>query len=122
MPAYTWTTIKLKELSEAGFSSYVEDMFFFLFTLAANYPRAFTPDTQAEKYYRRFFQVLPETMRHRPWGETMREYLRENPLSERGPLTGRDQLMQWVHGMYTRVVPDPKPLGVIRDTMEQMRK
>jgi len=120
LPASAWAVIKLEEFREIGFPSYVEDMFFFLFTLAANYPLAFTPETQIEKHYRDFFQTLPMAMIHRPWGKIMHEYLKENPITT--ALAGRRELTKWLYGMYRRVVPDAKEFETIVRTMNKMRK
>jgi hypothetical protein len=127
-PAPEWKEFQLQYFSQASYASYVEDMFFFFFTLAANYPLVWTQDTHMAKKYGEFFHTLPKAMAHRPWGEKMAKYISSHPLNDQVLSGGRQALMEWLYGMYVAV------LGPVRDgekiesfktitkTMERMRK
>jgi hypothetical protein len=119
-PIQHWKNFQLKRFAREGYESYVEDMFFFLFTLAANYPLAWTRDTQVAEKYRDFFHTLPEAMAHRSWGRKM------VPLTEEILSGGRELLMKWLYGMYLAqpmlVAKDRKQsFETISKTMEMMR-
>jgi len=112
---------------QVGYASYVEDMFFFLFTLAANYPLTWTQDTQVADKYREFFQTLPKAMMHRPWGRKMADYTSQRPLTNEILSSGREALMKWLYGIYLQVPIQGEQIEkpsfeVISKTMEMMRK
>jgi len=119
-PAAHWKDFQLHQFARNGYASYVEDMFFFFFTLAANYPLTWTQNTQVAEKYRDFFETAaPTAMAHRPWGKSMQKYLESHPLD----LSGREELMQWLYGMFTAVMPAPHPtMETIQETMALMRK
>lgn len=123
-PAESWLNYQIVRFAEEGYASYVEDMVFFLFVLAANYVPRFTKDTELEKYYREFFTLLPVAMSHRPWGATMASFLEAYPLKD-SVLCGREDLFIWVYALYQAIYKanlEQWSQESIRGTVESLRK
>ena len=102
-PARAWKRYQMETCAEKGYGGYVDDLFFFLFTLALNYPVRFLRDTQLQRRYREFFDTLPQAMVHRPFGQTMARYMIDHPLRDEVELDGREALFWWVYDMYRAV-------------------
>jgi hypothetical protein len=123
-PASVWKERQLTKFSRDGYASYVEDMFYFLFTVTANYPLAFTDRTTLAKHYEELFTQVAQAMSpHRPWGIQMTNYLALRPI---GPTLeqGRNALMEWLYGLYRIVMPENQQhsLKTIQATMEKIRR
>lgn len=122
-PYTMWKKFKMSQLRENGYFSYVEDMFYFLFVLACNYPTQYTEETETQKWYLYFFQHLPLAMNQRKWGQTMEKFMRRNSL--RHALKSREKLVEYVYQMYMLILPDESEkhsLDTICETIETIRK
>lgn len=109
LPPEFWKHYQLKRFMKRGFSSYLHDMFFFLFTVAAVYPDQYTAETKQMEWYRDFFHQVIQAVSHRAWGKRMGDYLKTFPVST--PLsTGRQALMRWVYEMYQATMRDTESL------------
>jgi hypothetical protein len=114
---------QLSHFREMGYSSYVEDMFYFLFVVACNYPLNYTEDTNQKKWYQIFFEQLPLAINERKWGKTMEKYASRNPVST--ALKSREKLVSYVYEMYQLVLPSQSEkysLDSICKTIETIRK
>lgn len=123
---YPWTMWKKYQLSqfrEDGYFSYVEDMFYFLFVLACNYPTQYTEETEQQEWYGYFFQNLPLSMNQRKWGQIMEKFMRRNNLKQ--ALRSRQKLVEYVYDLYVLVLPEENQitsLETICETIETIRK
>lgn len=122
-PSDYWKLQQVANFEKGGWDSYVEDMWYFLFTLAANYPAQFALDTRVRDNVRAFFQTLPLALEHRPWGQYMKRYLQTHPLHDSVMATRKD-FMQWLYEMYANsglTASEVQSLEVIQRTMESIR-
>lgn len=124
-PPEYWIAQQRHYFQQHGWHSYLEDMWYFLFVIAANYPTRFCLDTRISRKYREFFTTLPAALAHRPWGREMAEHMIKYPLDD-AALSGRLALMQWLYSMYTAAANGKymvlQPWDVIDRTMESIRR
>lgn len=107
--AKEWCRAQRAFFGEQGWDAYVEDMWFFLFAVAANYPRDFCLQTRMASRQRAFFQTLGTAMAHQPWGRQMQRYVQAHPLTD-AIMSSRESLMRWLYGMYLDNAPILKKL------------
>ena len=99
-----WKRARIHEFQQAGWSdaSFVEDMFYFLFAVAYNYPHHCGTDTHVSRKYREFFTTLPRALAHRPVGKCIQRYVEAHPLEACDRLANRKNLLTWLYGMYVQ--------------------
>jgi hypothetical protein len=126
-PAEEWAQYYADKCTIDGWNAYLDDMFYFLFTLAFNYPEDFAHSSRIAAAYAEFFNLLPKAIPSEKFQQCLELQMKLHPLEgEDGSgaiLRTRQTLITWLYEIYKACVPpsQQQPLDKITEAMEGAR-
>ncbi len=113
--AEEWKKYYIDKYMLEGWNVYVDDLFYFLFTLAFNYPQDWAHTSQIAAAYAEFFTLLPQAIPSEKFQSCFELQIKLRPLQEE-VLRTRQALVTWIYEIYKACVPaeQQKSLEVIK--------
>lgn len=117
-----WKQERLEHFRANGWSCH-EELFYFFFVLAYNYPRRFARGSNVAAKHKAFYESIAHSFTHTNLGKCMASYVDNNALTDT-VLSARVRLVSWVYDLYTAcaTMRPLQSLAKIESAMEAIRK